>query len=243
MEQVMEFIKANPGCTKEAITTATGIKGLQLFNILKKALNEKLISSEGEGNETTYILVEASIEETNPSETKEGATKNKNEGEGNSEQKEDAENTGDLIVNGDETKSLGEEKTETKDAAKEKDNIIPAINASTSGRDNSKLSLNGGEPLGKGPFVRHLLTVYAEQHNPTYKQLKEVFPDTLLKRFGIFQDEAKAKEISGKRPRYFMKPEQLIKLKDKKVAVCSQFTFDNIQPFLKAARELGYDIK
>ena len=233
MEQVLEFIKANAGCTKAAITEGTGIKGLPLFNMLKKALAEKLITAQGEGNETVYTAAVVNIETETPDQNEEGATdlQIKNEGTENPVIIEDAENK-DAVV---------EEKAEIKEGEKEKGNV-PAAKVASS-RDNSKLSLDGGEPMGKGPFVRHLLSVYVEQHSPiTYKQLKEVFPDTLLKRFGIFQDEAKAREISGKRDRYFMKDTQLIKLKDKKIAVCSQFTFGNIQPFLKVAKELGYKI-
>jgi hypothetical protein len=76
-----------------------------------------------------------------------------------------------------------------------------------------------------------------------FKKLKEIFPDELLKRFGIFQDEETAHQIAPKGGRYFSKPEQLIKLKDRTVVVCNQFTLANIQPFLKAAKTLGYKIK
>lgn len=110
-------------------------------------------------------------------------------------------------------------------------------------RDISKFTFNK-ESYGKGPLVRAVVAKYVED-NPTvtYKKLKEVFPDELLKRYGIFQDEATAREISGKRDRYFFKPEHVIKLKDKKIVVCNQLTFQNIQPFLKVAKQLGYKIK
>ena len=49
---------------------------------------------------------------------------------------------------------------------------------------------------------------YVEDHpDTTYKQLKEVFPDTLMKRFGVFANETEAKKLSGNKPRYFLKPE------------------------------------
>lgn len=113
----------------------------------------------------------------------------------------------------------------------------------SNGRDNSKYKFNNQE-YGKGPLVRAVVAKYVEDNSPmTFKKLKEVFPDTLLKRFGIFQDVEKAKEIGGKGNRYFTKPEQIIKLKDKSIVVCNQFTFANIQPFLKLAKSLGYKIK
>ena len=118
------------------------------------------------------------------------------------------------------------------------------------GRNNDKYKFNGQE-YGKGPLVRAVVAQYVTD-NPktTYKQLKEIFPDSLMRRFGIFEqvegkkDEPTASSISGARPRYFMKDEQLIRLAGGKlVAVCSQFTSDNIQPFLKTARALGFKIK
>lgn len=111
------------------------------------------------------------------------------------------------------------------------------------GRDNSKFKFNGQE-YGKGPLVRAVISQHvADNPKITYKQLKEVFPDDLLKRFGIFQDEETARSLSGARDRYFFKPEQLIKLKDTTVAVCNQFTSDNIRPFLQAAKKAGFKIK
>lgn len=113
----------------------------------------------------------------------------------------------------------------------------------SNGRDNSKYKFNNQE-YGKGPLVRAVVAKYVEDNSPmSFKKLKEVFPDALLKRFGIFQDIEMAKDIGGKGNRYFTKPEQTIKLKDKSIVVCNQFTFANIQPFLKVAKSIGYKIK
>lgn len=113
----------------------------------------------------------------------------------------------------------------------------------STGRDNSKFKFNGQE-YGKGPLVRAVIAQHvADNPKITNKALKEVFPDELLKRFGIFQDEDTARSLSGARDRYFLKPEHLIKLKDKTIAVCNQFTSDNIRPFLQAAKKAGYKIK
>ena len=114
---------------------------------------------------------------------------------------------------------------------------------STGNRDNRKFKFDGQE-YGKGPLVRAIVENYAKK-NPktTIAQLKKVFPDELLHRYGIFQEIKDAKKLSGNRDRYFMKPEQLIKVKDGAVAVCNQFTAENIQPFLKVAKEQGFTVK
>lgn len=112
------------------------------------------------------------------------------------------------------------------------------------GRNTDKFQFNGNT-FGKGPLVREVVRQYVAGHpKTTYPQLKKVFEDSLLRRFGIFQDIDTARSLSGARDRYFMKDEHQIKLADKKIiVVCSQFTSDNIQPFLKAAKTLGFKIK
>ena len=113
-------------------------------------------------------------------------------------------------------------------------------------RDNSKYKFNAEEGLGKGPLVRAVVAKYVEDHpDTTHKQLKEIFPDTLMKRFGVFANETEAKKLSGNKPRYFLKPEQMIKIKGQKepIAICNQWTAALIEPFIKAAKELGYKIK
>jgi hypothetical protein len=133
------------------------------------------------------------------------------------------------------------EKTQVEPTAEEE--IDEKEVAKSTGRDNSKLKFNGQE-YGKGPLVRAVIAQHvADNPKITYKQLKEIFPDELLKRFGIFQDETTARSLSGARDRYFFKPEHLIKLKDKTIAVCNQFTSDNIRSFLQAAKKAGYKIK
>jgi hypothetical protein len=75
-------------------------------------------------------------------------------------------------------------------------------------------------------------------------KLKEVFPDDLIQRFGVLQEISKAKQFtSGGRDRFFLKEEMVIKLKDKKIVVCNQWTSENIKPFLTAARKLGFEIR
>ncbi len=70
-----------------------------------------------------------------------------------------------------------------------------------SGRDNTKYIFEK-EIYGKGKLVVAVLKKWVTDHpSTTYAQLKEVFPDTLMKRFGVFEEIKKAKEISGTRDR------------------------------------------
>jgi hypothetical protein len=117
------------------------------------------------------------------------------------------------------------EETETDDAPSKK------------GRNNQKFKFNG-EEYGKGRLVLAVVRQYVEDHKPTLKQLKEAFPDELLKRFGVWQEEDKANEISGARPRYFISEADQIRVKGKVIVVCSQWTSENIQGFLSLAKKL-----
>ena len=117
----------------------------------------------------------------------------------------------------------------------------PKDKSGTRNKDQYKLD---GELYGKGRIVQAVVRKYvAENPKVTYKQLKEVFPDELLNRFGIFQDENTANSLSGARPRYFMKDEDSIKLGDKKIVyTSSQFTASNVIGVLAVAKKLGMKI-
>ena len=188
-DAVLAFLLKNAGSTKQAISEATGIKGLALTNAMKKLTKEELVTSEGEADETTYTAAEPVSEKT---------------------------------------------QVETTD-----DEEVTTV---SKGRDNSTLKFLGMD-YKKGPLVREVVRKYVEDHKPSLKQLKDAFPDELLKRFGVWQEEDSARSIQGARDRYFWKEEHQIKVKGKVIVVCNQWTSANIQPFLKAARALGYKIK
>ena len=136
------------------------------------------------------------------------------------------------------------EQTQVEPAGEEVEEAGGQTATKSTGRDNSTFKYNG-QDFKKGPLVRQIISdhVAASKGKITYKQLKEAFPDELLKRFAPFMDEDTARSLSGTRDRYFFKPEHLIKLKDKTIAVCNQWTADNIRPFLQAAKKLGYKFK
>ena len=188
-DAVLAFLLKNAGSTKQAISEATGIKGLALTNAMKKLTKEELVTSEGEADETTYTAAEPVSEKT---------------------------------------------QVETTD-----DEEVTTV---SKGRDNSTFKFLGMD-YKKGPCVREVVRKYVEDHKPSLKQLKDAFPDELLKRFGVWQEEDTAKSIQGARDRYFWKEEHQIKVKGKIIVVSNQWTSANIQPFLKAARALGYKIK
>lgn len=143
-----------------------------------------------------------------------------------------------------------EKQVETDEQPKEENiatpEIQPAIQQKVikTGRNNTQYVFNEKE-YGKGPLVHAVVSKYVEDHTETtFEQLKEIFPDTLMKRFGVFALETEARSMSGKVNRYFLKPEQLIKLKDSEepIAICNQWTYALLVPFLQIAKELGFVI-
>ena len=121
--------------------------------------------------------------------------------------------------------------------------LTPKVVKPKGERDRSNYKFNGGE-YGKGPLVHAILSAHVEGNKGIkHDQMKSAFPDTLLRSYGIFKRLEEAQEISKERKRYFLKDTQIIKLSDCSIAVCNQFTSDNIVPFLAAARKLGYSIE
>jgi hypothetical protein len=95
-----------------------------------------------------------------------------------------------------------------------------------------------GQSFHKGKLVDTIIREYVKEKNPTLAELKSVFPDSLLKTYGIFQEINTAKEKPG---RYFT--HKSITLNGgKRIAVCNQWTSENIQPVLAVAKKLGYKV-
>ena len=129
--------------------------------------------------------------------------------------------------------------TKTEAIEKEKDD---QLELKLGGRNTTKFKFNG-EEYGKSRLVLAIVKAYVlENQKVTFTKLKEVFPDELQPRYGMFEEVSKAKATSTDRERYFLKSEELIKLGDKKViAVCSQFDINNLP--LKHFKSLGFKIK
>lgn len=101
-----------------------------------------------------------------------------------------------------------------------------------------------GNTYGKGPLVLAVVKEHAALNKGiTHEQMKAAFPDSLLRGYGIFTTQVKADELCKTRKRYFVKADQLVKLSDETIAICNQFTSDNIGAFLNQAKLLGYTIK
>lgn len=108
-------------------------------------------------------------------------------------------------------------------------------------RNFGRIKVNG-ETLSKGRAVHAVIAAHIAAKKPTLAQLKTSFPDELLKNYGIIQELAKAKKysVNGK-TRYFVNKEDVLTTKDgKSIAVSNQFSTENVKPFIKHAKTLGF---
>ncbi len=101
------------------------------------------------------------------------------------------------------------------------------------------------EEHGKNRLVLAVMKKHVES-NPdiTYSQLESIFPRSLQGSWGCFDTIERAEEIystSGYR-RHFSKPEEIIQLKDARIAVSTQWGIGNITKFIQKARSLNYQI-
>lgn len=111
-------------------------------------------------------------------------------------------------------------------------------------RDRTAYNYRGGS-YGKGQLVLAILRQHIlDNPNTTHDQLKKVFPDELLRGYGIFKKYEDALNMSKTRKRYFLKEDQQVKLGcGTVVCVSNQFTSDNIIAFLDLAKKLGHKIE
>lgn len=140
-----------------------------------------------------------------------------------------------------EIKSVGAKVADTKEKKKDEDDLGPAT---PSGRDYSKYDFNGQKGLTKGKLALAIVKKYVED-NPkaTLAKMEEVFESkTIQPRYGVLEELTKAKKhTKNNRERYFLKPEEIIKITPK-AAVTNQWSGDTLKPLLVIAKKLGYKI-
>lgn len=120
---------------------------------------------------------------------------------------------------------------ETKEKAKQK-----------IGRDLTTYKFNGNE-YNKTRLAHALVSQYVKDKRPGLKGLLEIFPDEIVKPYGMIRKIEEAKEISKDRLRFLIKPDEEIKVRDCVIACSNQWTPDRIEILLGIAKKLGYKIK
>ena len=218
-EKIIDVVKASTSIDKKTISETTATKGIVLEGALSKLIKDKILVVEVKDGEKIYSI---------------------------SPEKELSSTLEAIVPPNSVTKKEKKEKPED-EISEDEDNTekFGKKNGRNEGKRDMRKFRYKGEHHTKGGLVHAVISEFvSKRKNISLAKLKESFPDELLQRFGVVQEIAKAKQFaSGGRDRYFMQDERVIKLKDKKIVVCNQWTSENIKPFLTAARKLGFDIR
>ncbi|WP_431158818.1 hypothetical protein [Winogradskyella poriferorum] len=104
-------------------------------------------------------------------------------------------------------------------------------------RDYTKYNVEGlGENLNKRKLVFTIVNDWVEKNNPSFEDLQKAFPDQIQGSKGVVKKEAEVKDPK----RYNVK--EPLKIKNgAHVVVCNQWG-ENINDFIVASEELGYQI-
>lgn len=110
-------------------------------------------------------------------------------------------------------------------------------------RDKTRYMFNGNVYL-KNRLVLAVVKDYVS-NNPTItsKELKTIFDKSLQGSIGVIENEIIAKERRDYQVRFFSKDDEIIRLTDGNMLVCSQWGILNIPNFIKRAEQMGYKIE
>ena len=110
-------------------------------------------------------------------------------------------------------------------------------------RDKTRYMFNGNIYL-KNKLVLAIVKDYVSK-NRTIKchELKTVFDKSLQGSIGVVEYEVIAKQRKDYQVRFFEKEDEILRLVDGNMLVCSQWGILNISNFIKRAEQLGYEIE
>ena len=110
-------------------------------------------------------------------------------------------------------------------------------------RDKTRYMFNGNVYL-KNKLVLAVIKDYVSKNQTiTCNELKTVFDKSLQGSIGVVEYEYIAKQRKDFQVRFFGKEDEILRLVDGSMLVCSQWGILNISNFIKRAEQLGYEIE
>lgn len=110
-------------------------------------------------------------------------------------------------------------------------------------RDKTRYLFKGNVYL-KNKLVLAVIKDYVSNNRAiTCAELKRIFDKSLQGSIGVVEYENIAKQRKDYQVRFFDKEDEVLKLKDGNMLVCSQWGIMNITNFIKRAEQLGYTIE
>ena len=110
-------------------------------------------------------------------------------------------------------------------------------------RDKTRYMFNGNVFL-KNKLVLAILKDYVSKNQAiTCNELKTIFDKSLQGSIGVVEYEIIARQRKDYQVRFFEKEDEILRLVDGNMLVCSQWGILNISNFIKRAEQLGYKIE
>ena len=110
-------------------------------------------------------------------------------------------------------------------------------------RDKTRYMFNGNVYL-KNKLVLAVIKDYVSKNQTiTCNELKTVFDKSLQGSIGVVEYEIIAKQRKDYQVRFFEKEDEILRLVDGNMLVCSQWGILNISNFIKRAEQFGYKIE
>ena len=110
-------------------------------------------------------------------------------------------------------------------------------------RDKTRYMFNGNVYL-KNKLVLAVVKDYVSKNQAiTCNELKTVFDKSLQGSIGVVEYEIVAKQRKDYQVRFFEKEDEILRLVDGNMLVCSQWGILNISNFIKRVEQLGYEIE
>ena len=144
------------------------------------------------------------------------------------------------VVKTEQTKAAPEKEEKEKKEEKTEKVVKPKKKV---GRDLTTYQFNGNS-YNKGRLAHAVISQYAKEKKPSLKTALELFKDEIVPPYGLIKEIKEARKLSKPYQRFFIKPEEEIKLRDCSIGVSNQWTPDRIEALIMiAGKQLGYKIK
>ncbi|HXS37476.1 MAG TPA: hypothetical protein VN721_12300, partial [Flavipsychrobacter sp.] len=109
------------------------------------------------------------------------------------------------------TDSNAEQKTEPAEKEQKTEKVVKP--KKKAGRDLTTYQFNG-QTYNKGRLAHAVIAQYAKEKKPSLKTALELFKDEIVPPYGLIKEIKEARKLSKPYPRFFIKPEEEIKLRD-----------------------------
>lgn len=112
------------------------------------------------------------------------------------------------------------------------------------GKRDTTRYLYEGYIYSKNRLVLAIVKAYVAKNNSiTRQQLKQVFDKSLQGSIGVVENVEIAKLRPDYQVRFFAKPDEIVRVSDGEMFVCTQWGIGNILNFIKRAEQLGFEIE